>query len=202
MKEKLLKLNLQFFAEEGEKKEEQQEEKEEITLTEKELQARIDSEKDKHAAKVWETKSAKLREEILAELEAKKEEEIELAKLSEAERKEREFEKREQEIMEREAQLKRDLQLTQVKADLAEKDLPTEFSEMVIVEGDNEKTLEHINSLRSYVDKQIKDAIEGMTRQSTPQSGGGGGKQPKTLGVYARDKNIFTKKAEGQFFRK
>lgn len=204
LKKKLpLRLDIQFFAEEEESKGDEEETKDEesVTLTQKELQAKIDSEKDKHAQKVWETKSKKLREELLAEIEEQKKKEKELSKLSEEERQKKELEQKLAEIEEREAKIKTTEQLAQTKSILAEKELDTSFADMVVVVGDNEKTLENINKLKEYVDNKVNEAIKSNARQSSPLLGGSAPSGSKKLGVFGGSSER-AKRAQEKYFGK
>lgn len=219
MKEELLlKLNLQFFGGDGEEgggeenpngdeekgqEKEREKDAETVTLTPKELQAKIDSEKDKHAQKVWETKSAKLREEILAEIEAEKKKEKELSQLTEEERRVKELELERQKFEEEKEKFAFEKAVVDAKGALTEKGLPTSFATFAVVKGDNEATLANINLFEQEIEKIVAERLKESLRQNTP---GVGGKQKTTtykpMGLYSNSTQAsadITKRAAEKF---
>lgn len=215
MKEELLlKLNLQFFGGDGgedggegnpngDEEKGQEKDTETVTLTPKELQAKIDSEKDKHAQKVWETKSAKLREEILAEIEAEKKKEKELSQLTEEERRAKELELERQKFEEEKEKFVFEKSVVDAKGALTEKGLPTSFATFAVVKGDNEATLENINLFEQEIEKIVAERLKETLRQNTP---GVGGKQKTTtykpMGLYTNSTQAsadITKRAAEKF---
>ena len=215
MKEELLlKLNLQFFGGDGgedggeenpngDEEKGQEKDTETVTLTPKELQAKIDSEKDKHAQKVWETKSTKLREEILAEIEAEKKKEKELSQLTEEERRAKELELERQKFEEEKEKFAFEKSVVDAKGALTEKGLPTSFATFAVVKGDNEATLENINLFEREIEKIVAERLKETLRQNTP---GVGGKQKTTaykpMGLYTNSTQAsadITKRAAEKF---
>lgn len=170
---KLLRLDIQTFAGEGEEGgEEGQEESGKIELTAEELQSKIDSETDKKLEKALQTARSKWEKEFNEKLEQEKREAERLAKLSEKERKEEELSKKEQEIANRLAELERKELKADAIADLTNKGLPSNFADFLLAEN-AEKTLENINNFKSIFDEAVNAAVKERLRQDTPPAGNG-----------------------------
>lgn len=109
------------------------------------------------------------REEAIKEALAK---EKDYAKLSEKERERQEFEDERQKFeQEKEAFEYRHLVLD-VKQDLAEKDLPSEFAEFLAVKGDSEQSLENVGVFKKAFDKAVEKAVKESVKQPSPKEGG------------------------------
>lgn len=167
-----LPLNLQFFSEDNTNDEstENDNKDEQVTLSKSELEKMIESERDKHAAKVLERKNAEFEKTIEQRVNEALEKDKRLSKLSEAERKAEELSEKEKDLARREAEIAR----TQVKSDvineLSTRKLPTELAEFITLE-DNEKALEQINSMSKLIDEIKREAVKEATRQTTPGTG-------------------------------
>lgn len=167
-----LPLNIQFFADENpdDKSTETDNKDEQVTLSKSELEKMIESERDKHAAKVLERKNAEFEKTIEQRVNEALEKDKRLSKLSEAERKAEELSEKEKDLARREAEIAR----TQVKSDvineLSTRKLPTELAEFITLE-DNEKALEQINSMSKLIDEIKREAVKEATRQTPPGTG-------------------------------
>lgn len=167
-----LPLNLQFFSEDysDDKSTENNKNDEQVTLSRNELDKLIESERDKHAAKVLERKNAEFEKTIEQRVNEALEKDKRLSKLSEAERKAEELSEKEKDLARREAEIAR----TQVKSDvineLSTRKLPTELAEFITLD-DNEKALEQINSISKLIDEIKREAVKEATRQTTPGTG-------------------------------
>lgn len=116
-----------------------------------------------------------IREQVKAELEAKQEEEKELSKLSSEERAQREMEDREAKLAEREAEMAYKEALAETKAELVKRDIPAEFSSMV-VGVDNKQTFENIKTFETQFNAAVNDAVKSRmagTVAGTEQTLGG-----------------------------
>ncbi|QTJ54268.1 DUF4355 domain-containing protein [Dolosigranulum pigrum] len=120
------------------------------------------------------------REEAIKEALAK---EKDYAKLSEKERERQEFEDERQKFeQEKEAFEYRHLVLD-VKQDLAEKDLPSEFAEFLAVKGDSEQSLENVGAFKKAFDKAVEKAVKESVKQPSPKEGGIGQSDANNLGA-------------------
>ncbi|RWZ59885.1 DUF4355 domain-containing protein [Halobacillus fulvus] len=172
--EKLLKLNLQHFAEggEGEGDGEGQGDGEEtkFELTEEELQKKIESESDRKMAKALEKQKKEMRAELEKELKEQKAEAERLAKLSAKEREEAEFKKRQDALEKREQELAQKELKAQAVTELQDKQLPSAFAEFLIAEN-GDKTFENINAFKEAFDTAVNDAVKEKLRQDPPEGG-------------------------------
>lgn len=190
-----LPLNLQFFADENpdDKSTDDNNNDEQVTLTQEELNKKIESESDKRLAKVLAKKQAEWEASLDEKVEAKLKEDKRLSKLSEADRKEELLSQKEKDLARREAEIAR----TQVKADvisaLSERKLPTQLAEFITLE-DNEQALEQIKTLNTVIDDIKREAVKEATRQSVPGAGstvfGGKSSDGKTTADKFRAKRI------------
>lgn len=167
-----LPLNLQFFSEENSdgKSTENDNNDEQVTLSKSELEKMIESERDKHAAKVLERKNAEFEKTIEQRVNEALEKDKRLSKLSEADRKEALLSEKEKDLARREAEIAR----TQVKSDvineLSTRKLPTELAEFITLE-DNVKALEQINAMNKLIDEIKRETVRETTRQTPPGTG-------------------------------
>lgn len=167
-----LPLNLQFFSEENsdDKSTENDNNDEQVTLSKSELEKMIESERDKHAAKVLERKNAEFEKTIEQRVNEALEKDKRLSKLSEADRKEALLSEKEKDLARREAEIAR----TQVKSDvineLSTRKLPTELAEFITL-NDNVKALEQINAMNKLIDEIKREAVKEATRQTPPDTG-------------------------------
>lgn len=173
---KLLKLNLQFFAEpEPEPNPEPMPEPdptEKVELTNDELKKKIESESDRKLSAVldkkekeWKANQDQAIKDALAEHQR-------LSKLSEKEQQEEQMTKREKEIAEREAKIQRAELRSEAIEDLHKKELPSKFADFLLSD-DAESTLENINTFKQAFDEAVNAAVKEKLRQDTPPAGGG-----------------------------
>lgn len=144
---------------------------ESITLTPKELQAKLDSEADKRTAAALETAKAKWEAEQKQALEDAKNEGAKLAKMTATEKAEEEQKQREEAFKQREAELnKRELSYS-TKDLLAEQGLPTDLADSLINLGDADAIKNAVETLKVSVDSAVKEQVE-KAAQSTPPATG------------------------------
>lgn len=192
--ESLLKLDIQYFADEptppAEPPVPEPEPEEKIMLTEKELQSKIDSETDKRVAKALETRETKMREKIEAEFLQKQQQQKDLSQLSEEERKIKEFELAQTEFEKEKQKFEFDQQVVGVKSVLQDKSMPIELAEFLVVQGDNDATLNNINVISESIEKLVGERIKTELRQNTPQTGGGAKpSEYKGMGLYSSNEH-------------
>lgn len=167
-----MKLNLQFFAEDnedetGESKEitpENNDDQKQETYTRSEVDSQISKAVDSALSKRERKHQQELEQ---AREEAKKEAES-YAKLTEKEKKDKEFEKREQALAEKEKEFRLRELKADVENDLKDKGLPISFAESLIHLEDNEQINEVVNAIKEDFDRAVQEQVKEATRQSTP----------------------------------
>lgn len=142
-----------------------------VTLTTKELQAKLDSEADKRSAAAIAKAQAKWEAEQKQAIEDAKNEGAKLAKMSAADKLAEEQKQREEAFKQREAELnKRELSYS-TKDLLAEHGLPTEMADSLIALGDADAIKNAVETLKASVDSAVKEQVE-KAAQSTPPATG------------------------------
>lgn len=178
-----LKMNLQFFAEEegGEGNEkgegEENEEEETLTLTQKELEDRLQREADKRVSAAIKKREEALRKEMEEKIKTERKEAEELAKLSaeerarvEAEKKELALKQREEELAEKERSFQRKkLELDTVDV-LRERKLPVDFAEFVLGD-DSESTLDNIVKFQERWQEAVEAEVSKRLATGKPNVG-------------------------------
>lgn len=175
---KRLKLNLQHFAEDnpndpvGKDKQsgndQEDDDKEIFELTQSEL----DSQKHKAVNKALANQEKKFEQRLKEAVENARSEAESYAKLTEKEKKDKEFEKREQALAEKEKEFKLRELKADVESDLKEKGLPTSFAQSLIHLEDNEQINEVVNAIKEDFDRAVQEQVKEATRQSTPYGQG------------------------------
>ncbi|MEH7216996.1 DUF4355 domain-containing protein [Bacillus toyonensis] len=197
-----LKLNLQFFAEgEGEPNNPEDEEddpEETVTLTQKELEERMQQEADKRVTAALKKREEKLRKEMEEKIKQERKEAEELAKLSaeerarvEAERREADLKKKEEALLEKERQfIRKQLEMDTVDV-LRERKLPTTFSSFVLGE-DAEGTLENIVKFQEEWQQAIEVEVNKRLASDVPRVGN---KQTGTYNPWKKETFNLTEQA-------
>lgn len=197
-----LKLNLQFFAEgEGELDNPEDEEdnpEETVTLTQTELEERMQREADKRVTAALKKREDKLRKEMEEKIKRERKEAEELAKLSaeerarvEAERRETDLKKKEEELLERERQFARkQLEMDTIDV-LRERKLPTTFSKFVLGK-DAEETLENIVKFQEDYQQAIEAEVNKRLASDVPRVGN---KQTGTYNPWKKETFNLTEQA-------
>lgn len=172
---KLLKLNLQHFAENEDTSTEEtdttentndENEQKETTFS----QADVDREISKAVNKALENRDAKHQQELDNAIKNALEEEKRLSKLSEKEREAEELTQKEKELAEREAEINRRILHSDAVDALQERGLPSDFADFLVKE-DGETTLENINTFKKAFDEAINAGVKEQLRQDTPKAG-------------------------------
>ena len=175
-KDDLLKLNLQFFAEnEGDsektnendnKESENDNDSKQETYTKNEVDSAISKAVDSALKK----RDRKHQQELeQAREEARKKAES-YAKLTEKEKRDKEIEEREQALAKKEKEFKLRELKSDVESDLKEKGLPTSFAESLIHLEDNEKISDVVKEIKADFDNAVQEQVKEATRQSTPSN--------------------------------
>lgn len=91
------------------------------------------------------------------------------ANMTEEQKKEADLQARIDELEAKEKELNDKELLTNIKVDLQEKELPASFAEMLLTLQDNEKIKESIDIIKQQWDEQIAEAIKASARQKNPK---------------------------------
>ena len=175
---KRLKLNLQHFAEdnpndpEGKDKQSGNDQGDDDKKFFELTQSELDSQKHKAVNKALANQEKKFEQRVKEAVENARSEAESYAKLTEKEKKDKEFEKREQALAEKEKEFKLRELKSDVESDLKEKGLPTSFAQSLIHLEDNEQINDVVNSIKEDFDKAVQEQVKEATRQSTPYGQG------------------------------
>ncbi|MGY0837146.1 DUF4355 domain-containing protein, partial [Aerococcus urinaeequi] len=176
-KQPLVPFNLQFFAENDATTENDTgNEAADATETKTETpatftQSQLDSEVNRAVQKALAKQQA--------DFEAQKEEiaknaiekEKDYAQLSEEERRQRELDDERADFEKERAEFKREKLVSEIKADLADKGLPTEYAELLAVEGSAEKAVERAGNLQERFNEAVAKEVRIQLAQTTPGFG-------------------------------
>lgn len=142
-----------------------------LTLTPKELQAKLDSEADKRSAAAIEKAKAKWEADQKQAIEDAKNEGAKLAKMSAADKLAEEQKQREEAFKQREAELnKRELSYS-TKDLLAAQGLPTDMADSLIALGDADAIKSAVETLKASVDSAVKEQVEKAAQSNPPANG-------------------------------
>ena len=170
----MLKLNLQYFAEET-IEDSQQEETQETTEEQQEEPTYSQSDVDRQISKAVDSalkkQRAKWEEEKQQEIEKAKNEAEEYAKMSQKEKEEAEIKKRLEEIKKREQELNNRQLLAEIETDLKDNNLPSSFAEALLSIQDNEKIKQAITGIKKDFDEAVNAQVKEALRQDTPDEG-------------------------------
>lgn len=171
LKNKWLPLNIQFFSEEPPA--DPVNPPEDVTLTQEELDKKIEAEADRKLAKALEKKQAEWDAKLTEKLEAERKSAEEYAKLTAKEKEDADYKKRVSELEKREQELNSRQLLSQIESDLKENSLPVSFAPSLLTVGDNEQIKEAITAIKKDFDEAVNAVVKEKLRQDTPPSGGG-----------------------------
>lgn len=171
---KRLKLNLQHFAEdnpndpEGKDKQSGNDQEDDDKKVFELTQSELDSQKHKAVNKALANQEKKFEQRLKEAVENARSEAESYAKLTEKEKKDKEFEKREQALAEKEKEFRLRELKADVENDLKDKGLPTSFANSLIHLEDNEQINEVVNAIKEDFDRAVQEQVKEATRQSTP----------------------------------
>lgn len=171
---KRLKLNLQHFAEDDSNNNQETEETKENSQNSDDkkvfelTQSELDSQKHKAVNTALANQEKKFEQRLKEAVKNARSEGESYAKLTEKEKKDKEFEKREQALAEKEKEFKLRELKADVENDLKDKGLPTSFAESLIHLEDNEQINEVVNAIKEDFNRAVQEQVKEATRQSTP----------------------------------
>lgn len=142
-----------------------------LTLTQEELEKRIEAESDRKLNSALDKQKSKLEKDMKAEVERQLNEHKRLSELSDDERKAETLTQREQELIDRENRIK----LSEIKSDaineLSTRKVDTRFADYLITD-DVDTTHANIKAFNKLLDETINEAVKASTRQAPPSAGG------------------------------
>ena len=148
-----------------------QQEQEALTLTPKELQAKIDAETDRRTQKALETAKAKWQADQQKAIEEAKNQGAKLAKMS-AQEKAQELEKQRQaELDKREAELNKRELTANVKSLLIEKKLPDDLTDSLVALGDADKIKSAVEILNKSIADEVNKRVNESLQTDPPKNG-------------------------------
>lgn len=171
---KRLKLNLQHFAEDDSNNNKETEETKENSQNSDDkkvfelTQSELDSQKHKAVNTALANQEKKFEQRLKEAVKNARSEGESYAKLTEKEKKDKEFEEREQALAEKENKFRLRELKADVENDLKDKGLPTSFAESLIHLEDNEQINEVVNAIKEDFDRAVQEQVKEATRQSTP----------------------------------
>lgn len=174
-KQTVLPFNLQFFAE-NEALAENKASNKATDATETETpttftQSQLDSEVNRAVQKALAKQQADFEAQKAEIAKNAIEKEKDYAQLSEEERKQRELDDERANFEKERAEFKHDKLVADIKVDLADKGLPTDYAELLAVEGSAEKAVERAVKLQEHFNDAVAKEVKAQLAQSTPGFG-------------------------------
>lgn len=164
-----------------------------ITLTQKELQSKLDAEAEKRVAKVTAKKESEFQELLKLERDKAKKEGMSYGQLTEKERLEKEAdEDRKAFELERE-QFNREKLTLEVSKDLRDKNLPESLADVLVLSGDKTVIASKVAELKTELDSWLAEQLKINARQETPgETGGftGSTNTPKSIREFANKNRL------------
>ncbi len=182
MSKYLLKLNIQYFSEEG-----AAEGAVESAPTEQEFkapssQSELDSIVNKAVQTALNNQKSKSDEDFQKRVEAEIKKREDYAKLSETQKRDRDFEERQNKFNEEVAAFKQSQLIMEVKEDLLSKNLPVELAETFAKHGSAEEALKAVTVLERAFQDAVANAVKASARQTTPGASGTGFDKQMNIG--------------------
>ena len=174
----LLKLNIQYFSEEGATEGAVESAPTEPEFKAPSSQSELDSIVNKAVQTALNNQKSKSDEDFQKRVEAEIKKREDYAKLSETQKRDRDFEERQNKFNEEVAAFKQSQLIMEVKEDLLSKNLPVELAETFAKHGTAEEALKAVTVLERAFQDAVANAVKASARQTTPgASGTGFGKQ-------------------------
>ena len=189
-KQFLLKLNIQYFSEEGATEgalesaptepefKAPSSQSELDSIVNKAVQTALNNQKSKSEDDFQKRVEAEIKKRVEAEI--KKREDY--AKLSETQKRDRDFEERQNKFNEEVAAFKQSQLIMEVKEDLLSKNLPVELAETFAKHGSAEEALKAVTVLERAFQDAVANAVKASARQTTPGASGTGFDKQMNIG--------------------
>ena len=181
-KQFLLKLNLQHFSEEGATEGAVESAPTEPEFKAPSSQSELDSIVNKAVQTALNNQKNKSDEDFQKRVEAEIKKREDYAKLSETQKRDRDFEERQNKFNEEVAAFKQSQLIMEVKEDLLSKNLPVELAETFAKHGSAEEALKAVTVLERAFQDAVANAVKASARQTTPGASGTGFDKQMNIG--------------------
>lgn len=181
-KQFLLKLNLQHFSEEGATEGATESVQTEPEFKAPSSQSELDSIVNKAVQTALNNQKSKSDEDFQKRVEAEIKKREDYAKLSETQKRDRDFEERQNKFNEEVAAFKQSQLIMEVKEDLLSKNLPVELAETFAKHGSAEEALKAVTVLERAFQDAVANAVKASARQTTPGASGTGFDKQMNIG--------------------
>lgn len=178
----LLKLNLQHFSEEGATEGAVESAPTEPEFKAPSSQSELDSIVNKAVQTALNNQKSKSDEDFQKRVEAEIKKREDYAKLSETQKRDRDFEERQNKFNEEVAAFKQSQLIMEVKEDLLSKNLPVELAETFAKHGSAEEALKAVTVLERAFQDAVANAVKASARQTTPGASGTGFDKQMNIG--------------------
>lgn len=171
-KQFLLKLNIQYFSEEGATEGAVESAPTEPEFKAPSSQSELDSIVNKAVQTALNNQKSKSEDDFQKRVEAEIKKREDYAKLSETQKRDRDFEERQNKFNEEVAAFKQSQLIMEVKEDLLSKNLPVELAETFAKHGSAEEALKAVTVLERAFQDAVANAVKASARQTTPGASG------------------------------
>lgn len=181
-KQFLLKLNIQYFSEEGATEGAVESAPTEPEFKAPSSQSELDSIVNKAVQTALNNQKSKSEDDFQKRVEAEIKKREDYAKLSETQKRDRDFEERQNKFNEEVAAFKQSQLIMEVKEDLLSKNLPVELAETFAKHGSAEEALKAVTVLERAFQDAVANAVKASARQTTPGASGTGFDKKMNIG--------------------
>lgn len=181
-KQFLLKLNTQYFSEEGATEGAVESAPTEPEFKAPSSQSELDSIVNKAVQTALNNQKSKSEDDFQKRVEAEIKKREDYAKLSETQKRDRDFEERQNKFNEEVAAFKQSQLIMEVKEDLLSKNLPVELAETFAKHGSAEEALKAVTVLERAFQDAVANAVKASARQTTPGASGTGFDKKMNIG--------------------
>lgn len=182
MSKYLLKLNIQYFSEEGATEGAVGSAPTEPEFKAPSSQSELDSIVNKAVQTALNNQKSKSEDDFQKRVEAEIKKREDYAKLSETQKRDRDFEERQNKFNEEVAAFKQSQLIMEVKEDLLSKNLPVELAETFAKHGSAEEALKAVTVLERAFQDAVANAVKASARQTTPGASGTGFDKQMNIG--------------------
>jgi conserved hypothetical protein len=182
MSKYLLKLNIQYFSEEGATEGAVESAPTEPEFKAPSSQSELDSIVNKAVQTALNNQKSKSEDDFQKRVEAEIKKREDYAKLSETQKRDRDFEERQNKFNEEVAAFKQSQLIMEVKEDLLSKSLPVELAETFAKHGSAEEALKAVTVLERAFQDAVANAVKASARQTTPGASGTGFDKQMNIG--------------------
>lgn len=182
MSKYLLKLNIQYFSEEGATEGAVEPAPTEPEFKAPSSQSELDSIVNKAVQTALNNQKSKSEDDFQKRVEAEIKKREDYAKLSETQKRDRDFEERQNKFNEEVAAFKQSQLIMEVKEDLLSKNLPVELAETFAKHGSAEEALKAVTVLERAFQDAVANAVKASARQTTPGASGTGFDKQMNIG--------------------